>query len=130
MICDCGNQNAYQKRIYTDREGIQEICDQCGTLSVGDAATPDVYLAHSGQKFKNLCDDMGRPYEIRSKRHKKEIMDKMGVQEAGDLVNGAKYGSKSWVEGSRDYRRRQFDKERPMIRENYKRYLDNARNKR
>lgn len=121
----CGNEVPYSKRIYKD----VEVCNMCGDVSCSDAATPDVYLAHAGQKFSNLCDDKGNPYEIQSKRHKKEVMDKLGVREAGDLMHGAPYGTKSWIEGTRDVRRKAFEKERPMIRETYKRYLENARNK-
>lgn len=102
------------------------MCDACGLEGAGPTI-PDVYFTHSGQKFANLCDKMGRPIEITSKRHKKEVMDKLGVQEAGDRVHGATYGGKSWIEGSRDYRKRQFEKERPVIRETYKRYMDNVR---
>ncbi len=50
-----------------------EVCNQCGNPV--NSYVPDVYLARSGQQFANLCDPMGKPYEIKSKRHKKEIMD-------------------------------------------------------
>lgn len=123
MICSgCGNQEAWHKTFVQDHE----MCDGCG-LEGGGAGVPDVYFTKSGEKFDNLCDDMGRPIEITSKRHKKEVMDRLGVREAGDLVNGSKYGSKSWIEGTRDYRKKQFDRERPMIRDTYKRYLDKVR---
>lgn len=84
---------------------------------------PDVYLEKSGQKFANLTDKMGRPYEITSKRHKKRVMDSLGVQEAGGTFNGAPFGTKTWVDGTRAYRKKQFEKDRPMIREAYSRYL-------
>lgn len=126
MICaGCGNENAWHKYIVENRE----ICDGCGLEGAG-AGVPDVYLARSGQTFANLCDESGRPYEISSKRHKKEVMDKLGVREAGDSVNGAPFGTKSWIDGTRDFRKKQFDADRPRIRETYRRYLDNVRKRR
>lgn len=83
-----------------------------------------MYLGHVGQKFENLCDDMGRPYEITSKRQKKQVMDRLGVSEAGDRVNGAPYGSKTWIEGTREFRRKQFDNERPKIRETLRQWKE------
>lgn len=90
------------------------LCNACGLQGAGEGV-PDVYLKRSGQKFENLTDKMGRPIEIRSKRHKKEVMDRLGVSEAGSLVNGAPYGSKNWIDGSRSWRNRQFSKDRPVI---------------
>jgi hypothetical protein len=107
---------------------VVTICNFCGLEGAGPSV-PDVYLGRTGQTFGNLCDEMGRPYEIQSKRHKKEIMDRLGVREAGDRVNGATFGTKTWIEGTREHRRKQFEKDRPMIRENYKRFLDNVRKK-
>lgn len=123
MICrNCNNQNAWHSisRYDTQTEEWIDCCDGCG-LEGGGAVVPDVYLPRIGQKFANLCDRMGKPYEIVSKRHKKEVMDKLGVSEAGDRVNGAPSGGKSWIEGSRPYRAKQFDRiDRPMIREQYR----------
>jgi len=127
----CGRQ-AIHLRTIIDGNNVVEMCDhpECGDLPMLDAGIPDVYLARIGQQFQNLTDDMGRPIEIQSKRHKKEVMDKLGVQEAGGTFKGARFGTKTWIDGSREYRRRQFDNERPQIRETYKRYLDNARRNR
>lgn len=132
MICrNCGNENAYHVRTIVEDGEMIDLCNlaDCGNLSISDAGSPDVYLARAGQQFKNLCDDMGRPIPIQSKRHKKEVMDRLGVQEAAGTVNGQRFGSKSWVEGTRDYRKKSFDKDRPKIREVYKQYLDNVRRK-
>lgn len=106
-----------------------ERCEACGATGDGLPTLPDVYFTGKTQKFANLCDDMGRPYEITSKRQKAQVMRQLGVSEAGDLVNGAPYGTKTWQEGSREYRRKQFDKDRPKIRETYARYLENVRRK-
>jgi hypothetical protein len=56
-------------------------------------------------------------------------MNELGVQEAGGTFNGAPYGTKNWIDGTRSSRAKQFEKDRPMIRENYRRYLENARHK-
>jgi hypothetical protein len=128
MMCNgCGNQSAYHVRTYVNQGQMLDICNACSEIALIDASVPDVYLGKIGQTFKNLADEMGRPYEIKSKRHKKEIMDKLGVSEAGDTVNGAPYGSKSWIEGTRDYRRKQFEKDRPGIRETYRRWKEKGR---
>ncbi len=110
-------------------DGRSECCDKCGATGDGQAMLPDVFLERSGQRFANLCDKMGTPYTITSKRHKKRVMNELGVQEAGGTFNGAPYGTRTWVDGTRAYRKKQFEKDRPMIREAYGRYLAHARNK-
>ena len=112
---NCGNPSPWHKQI---QEGW-EMCEQCG-LQGGGSVVPDAYLPRTGMVFQNLCDRMGRPYEIRSKRHKKEVMDRLGVSEAGDRVQGSNTTNTSWIDGTRAWRKRQFDKDRPVIRETYK----------
>ena len=129
MNCrNCSNEKAWHVVTQYDSETkeMNDCCDQCG-LEGGGSSIPDVYLPRLGQKFTNLCDKLGRPYEINSKRQKKEIMDRLGVSEAGDCVNGAPFGTKTWTEGTRAWRKKQFDKDRPKIREAYARYLERAR---
>ncbi len=104
----CGNTEAYHKRAVWFDGDVEEVCDKCG----------------------NLTDKMGRPIEIQSKRHKKEVMDRLGVSEAGDKVGGRDYGSTSWIEGSRDYRKRQFAKERPALRKIFKDWKEKSRGSR
>ena len=131
MMCrSCHHDDAWHVNTIYDKE-FDVYVDQCNFCGLDGAGswTPDVYLAHSGQKFQNLCDKMGNPIEIRSKRHKAEVMRQMGVSEAGDRVNGAPIQPRSWAEGTREYRRKNFEKDRPMIRELYGRYLANARKK-
>ncbi len=108
-----------------EKGGSHDQCDKCGLEGAGEGI-PDVYLHRAGQRFQNLCDANGVPYEIHSKRHKKEIMDKLGVSEAAGTVNGAPYGSKSWIEGSRDYRRKQFAKDKPMIEKTFREWKEKA----
>ncbi len=126
----CGNTEAYHKRAVWFDGDVEEICDKCGNLPMIDAYVPDAYVGHIGQTFQNLTDKMGRPIEIQSKRHKKEVMDRLGVSEAGDKVGGRDYGSTSWIEGSRDYRKRQFAKERPALRKIFKDWKEKSRGSR
>jgi len=56
------------------------------------------------------------------KRH--QVMKDLDVRELAIR----KLGEKTWNEGSREYRKKQFEKDRPMIRENYRRYLQRALN--
>lgn len=129
MICNSCKSEAYHVRSVYEDGRVIDMCNNCSGLSMIDTYVPDVYYNGKQTKFGALCDEMGRPYEITSKRHKAEIMNKLGVSEVGDRINGAPFGSKSWSEGSREYRKKQFDKDRPMIRETYQRYLANARRK-
>lgn len=120
-ICrGCGREATHIRTII---EGLRVIdqCShpECGNLHSIDATIPDVYWN-------------GRPYhsealgiEFTSRSQKARAMKEMGVSELGSQ----KLGEKSWVEGSRDYRHKQFDKDRPAIRETYRRYLKNARGK-
>lgn len=117
MVCGgCQNKEAYQIHgWYDDKTGYNEICDRCGNLSTSDATIPDVWWN-------------GRPYysealgvEFTSRSQKARVMKEKGVTELGSQ----KIDPKSWTEGSRDYRKRQFDKDRPKIRELYKQYLNN-----
>lgn len=123
----CGEQ-AYAVNGWVDEGGVyREVCNKCGNVVVSDM--PDVYMGKLGQKFQNLCNELGEPYEITSRKQKKEVMDRLGVREAGDRINGAPFGTKTWIEGTRAYRKKQFDKDRPAIREVYRRYLENSKRK-
>lgn len=123
---NCGSLEWYEMRTMIEGTSPYDLCSEC-PKPVQVSGIPDAYLGRPGETFKNLTDAMGKPIEIQSKRHKKEVMDRMGVREAGEWVNGAPFGTKSWTEGTREWRKKQFEKDRPMIRETYKRYLDNVR---
>jgi hypothetical protein len=47
-------------------------------------------------------------------------MKEKGVSELGNRD----LGKKTWVEGSRESRRKEFEKERPVIRETFKRWKE------
>lgn len=128
MTCNsCGNQEAYHVRSVYEKGEIYDTCNQCSGISLATAYSPDVYLHRAGQTFENLCDPNGKPYEIQSKRHKKQVMDQLGVSEAGGTINGARFGTKSWIDGSRDARRREFAKDRPMIQKTIREWKERAR---
>jgi hypothetical protein len=129
MICiSCGNTAAYAVRTFYLNGERQDICNACGADN-RTGAVPDAYFDAKKPTFEALCDEMGRPYEITSKRHKAEIMKKLGVSEVGDRVNGARGGGKDWIEGTREYRKRNFENAKPSIREAYRQYLSNVRRK-
>lgn len=115
----CGRASTHIRTIVQGNDLIDQ-CDhpECGNLSAIDGGIPDVFWN-------------GRPYysealevEFTSRSQKARVMKERGVSELGSQ----KLGEKNWIEGTRDYRRKQFDKDRPVIREIYKRYLD-ARHK-
>lgn len=91
-------------------------CSECSDIR--SEGMPDVYLPRSGMTFQALCDKMGNPIPIQSKRHKKQVMDELGLREHPDRLSG----NTNWIDGSRDYRKRQFEKDRPMIRETLNRW--------
>lgn len=120
MICSGCNQESHQIHGYCDDDGnYRECCAGCGGLSSSDAGIPDVFWN-------------GKPYysealgiEFTSRSQKAQVLKERGLRELGNQ----KLGEKTWVEGSREYRKKNFAQDRQMIRENYRRYLDNARRK-
>lgn len=119
MTCSgCQNTEAYHVHgWYDNKTGYNEVCNVCGDLSSADASIPDVFWN-------------GRPYysealgvEFTSRSQKARVMKEKGVSELGSQ----KLGQKNWVDGSREYRRKQFEKDRPMIRETLKRYQERKR---
>lgn len=114
MTCKGCHQESHQIHGFIDDNGYQEVCTQCANLSSSDAGVPDVFWN-------------GRPYfsealqcEFTSRSQKARVMKEKGVRELGN----EKVGEKGWVEGSRDYRRKQFDKDRPKIKESFKRWKE------
>lgn len=128
-ICRGCGREATHIRTIVESDQLIDQCEwpDCGNLSMVDSGIPDVYLSRSGQTFNNLSDEMGKPIAIQSKRHKKQVMDSLGVSEAGGTVNGARFGTKTWIDGTRDYRRKQFEKDRPKLREIYKNWKEKSR---
>lgn len=113
MICKgCGNDKAYAIRFVRD----YEACDRCGGFSTV-AAMPDVFWNNKPYYSEAL------DVEFTSREQKARVMKEKGVVEAGDM----KMGQKSWVEGSREARKASFEKDRPMIRENIRKFLNRTR---
>lgn len=102
----------------------KELIDSCSECSrIRTDGVPDVYLPRLGMEFQALCDKTGKPIPIQSKRHKLQVMNELGVREHPDRLKDGK----TWVEGSRDYRKRNFEQARPKIREAYRQYLQNVK---
>ena len=88
VVCDgCGNQKAFAVRRAAGKESrwTCNFCDEIFTLP----ASYDVFF--DGASNPNLCDNLGNPVEFVSKGHKARWMREHRVQEAGDLVHGARY---------------------------------------
>lgn len=92
-----------------------EVCASCGGLRSVDAGVPDVWW--NGRPYYSQALDC----EFTSRSQKARVMKEKNVSELGN----EKLPMKNWVEGSRDYRKRQFDKnDKPKIRGIYKQYLE------
>lgn len=121
---NCGNKNAYHTRSWYNGqlERIEQVCNNCGLDGAGETV-PDVYLPRSGMTFQALCDKTGKPIPIQSKQHKQQVMNELGLRECPDRISSPK----TWIEGSREYRKRNFEEARPKIREAFKQYLGNQK---
>lgn len=68
-----------------------ETCDRCGG---GGAGVPDVYFRHpefvEHLAHENDESTWDKGTFVTSKKHKAEVMQKLGVREAGDRVHGAR----------------------------------------
>ena len=117
----CGSLDWYEIRTMMEGTQVYDWCSNCPEPVKGIEGVPDAFMPRLGMTFEALCDTMGKPVPIQSKRHKQEVMDQLGVRECPERLKG-----NSWVDGTRNYRKRQFEKDRPMIRENYRRYLEHA----
>ncbi len=118
MKCQgCGKQS-HQIHGYCNEYGQYcEVCTECANLSSSDASVPDVFWN-------------GRPYysealevEFTSRSQKARVMKEKGVTELGSQ----KLGQKSWVDGTRETRRKAFESQRPIIRETLKRWKETGR---
>jgi hypothetical protein len=90
MKCQCGNENAYhlQGRWNKKEKKFEEVCDRCSCLD--GYAMPDVYFKEP--YFDEHLADAKSPHGtwVNSKGHKKEVMKRMGLFEAGDRIHGAR----------------------------------------
>ena len=128
MTCrTCKNEKAFHVVSWYDRESDEmvDMCDNCGLEGTG-TTVPDAYLPRMGMTFGAICDKLGKPIPVMSKKHKKELMDERGIRECPERLSG----NTTWVDGTRGYRRKQFEKERPMLQKLHKEYRERARDKR
>lgn len=120
----CNSMNWYQIRTMIEGTEVRDWCSDCNTPVMTDGV-PDVYLPRAGMTFQALCDKEGNPIPIQSKRHKQQVMNELGLREQPDRLKG-----QTWIEGSKDYRKRNFEEARPKIKESYRQYLDNVKRRR
>lgn len=118
MICGvCHDSSASSIKSVCEKGQMVDLgCDRCAGIQ---PAVHDVFFKHP---YKSEA--LG--VEFTSKAQKAAYLKEHGLSEAGDM----KLGQKSWIDGSREYRKRNFEESRPVIKETYKRYLDNVRRKR
>lgn len=112
---ECGSLEWTEIRSIVDGTNFYDTCSEC-PVPVQTGGLKDVYFR---QPYKSVS--LG--VEFTSKKQKAEYLIQQGLSEAGDRP----LGRKSWIDGSKSYRKRNFEKARPMIRENYRKYLDNVR---
>lgn len=87
----CGNEGAYHLTGWMQDGVYAEVCNKCRPSDKGvDVNVPDVFWPGQEHYNPNLCDGMGRPILLRSRRHKAEVMRKLQVQEAGDVHRGTR----------------------------------------
>lgn len=113
MICGaCDEKHASSvKSMVQDGKVVDVGCDRC--LGVR-TSVPDVYWP--GHEYKSEA--LG--VEFTSRGQKAQYLKDHGLTEAGDI----KFKGQGWIEGSRDYRKRQFEKDRPKIRETYRQWRE------
>lgn len=125
MICRTCQSEAYHINTCLDDNGdFIDTCDRCGA-SNADTDIPDVYWPGHEYESPNLCDKMGKPYKLTSKREKARVMKEIGVRELGDKHHGAPImPTTTWTEGTRDYRKRQYNNgDRQRVAQVYKEWL-------
>lgn len=87
------------RTIYDGGEPYDQ-CNLCDSSCRVASGVPDVYWPGQPHYNDNLVDKAtGKPVLLTSKRHKAEVMKKLGVVEAGDRYHGAPYvPSGNWRE--------------------------------
>lgn len=121
MICEaCGNPAAWHlKSGFNGITGERyKACDRCGLQGPGKGA-PDVFWP--GHAYKSEALDI----EFTSREQKAQYLKDHDIREAGDRSSQT---GKTWIEGTRDYRKRQWVKQdQPMIRKVYKDWIERTR---
>lgn len=92
MICrNCGEASHHISTKISDAGMPMDTCTNCG--DVGNSGLPDVYWPGYTHKNDNICDMMGKPIELTSRRHKAQVMKEKGLRESGDPYHGTRIGS-------------------------------------
>lgn len=102
---NCASETFVTKKVWFEAGKLQGLCDQCGTFFVDTVA--DVF-------FKGTYKSEALGVEFTSRGQKAAYLKEHGIREAGDEP----MSTKTWIEGSRDYRKKKFDREdRPKLRQ-------------
>lgn len=110
----CESRAYTTKRIWMEGGKTHEMCDACGDFRV--MTVEDVYFR---APYKSEALDV----EFTSKSQKAAYLREHGLREAGD----EKMSTKDWVTGSKEYRKRQFDKyDRPKLRQTIREWRQRA----
>lgn len=119
MICRlCMDKFATSVRSCVENGEIVDLgCDRCLGIQPN---VPDVYWP--GQTYTS--ESLG--VEFTSRGQKAKYLKDNNLSEAGDV----KFKGKNWIEGSREYRKKQFESVRPTIKETYRKWRDGPRDKR
>lgn len=103
---NCKSETFTNKRVWVESGELNSICNDCGDFFVD--TVPDVF-------FKTAYKSKALDVEFTSKGQKAKYLKEHGLSEAGDRGSMAE---KSWTEGTREHRKREFDRvDRPKIRE-------------
>lgn len=111
---NCKSEVYTTKRVWMEAGETFEMCNHCGVFQV--MTVNDVFF-----KAPYASEALG--VEFTSRAQKAAYLKAHDLREAGD----ERMDTKSWVEGSRDYRKRKFDKEdRPKLRETIRHWRQRA----
>ena len=100
---NCQSEEFITKRIWVIDGKLDGMCDKCSDFAV--TTIPDVF-------FKGAYKSEALGVEFTSRQQKADYLKAHDLREAGD----ERMDTKDWVTGSRDYRKKKFDKEdRPKL---------------
>ena len=100
---------------YENGEVVDLGCDRC--LGV-QATIHDVY-------FRRPYTSEALGVEFTSKAQKAHYLKENNISEVGDRS----MSRTNWIDGTREYRKKQFDKDRPVIREIWRKFREDSRRK-
>lgn len=111
---NCQSETYTTKRVWVEEGTTQEMCNACGDFQV--MTVNDVF-------FKAPYTSRALGVEFTSRAQKAAYLKTHDLREAGD----EKMSTKNWVDGSREYRKKKFDREdRPKLRETIRQWRQRA----